>query len=417
MVRRIGFLGGLAALLALAAAARPDGPIEVKARHGKSLRGTVEGYPFLLLRGTHRERGVDQGFLAARDILKVLDEAFLPTLQKQLPVWEKMFVARVDLFQWPARFEEELAGLLEGIREALPNAEDRTLKTLGREITLKDLKAVNALPDLFGQACSSFSAWGDLTPDGQIVTGRNLDYFGFPISPYQSLVAVEPAEKEFKPTVDFLVFGFICAGTALNSDGVFAAMHDEKGLRGDRKEGWAPRALTLRAAIETASAKSAPDDFTAALKAGKVRVGNNIHLSFPVVKDGPTPCVFEWDNNEKGDGITVRRPDAAREPHALLCTNHYLERAVHEDYKDSLKRYDTLAEAVAKHRQAKTKIGADEARAMLEGVARSGKMVTHLSVVVWPAARRISFAFSPGAGKAATQGRWVTVEWAEIFKN
>jgi hypothetical protein len=417
MMRRVGWVGVLAGVLALQALAAPDTRIEVTARHGKSVRGKVEGYPFLLLRGTHRERGVAHGYLAARDILKVLDEAFLPTLQKQLPLWEKMFVGRVDQFQWPARFEEELAGVLEGIREALPNAEDRVIKSLGREIGLKDLKAANALPDLFGQACSSFSAWGDLTPDGRTVTGRNLDYFGFPMSPYQCLVAVDPAEKELKPTVDFLVFGFVCAGTALNSEGVFVAMHDEPGLRGERKEGWVPRAITLRLAIESASAKTATDDVAAALRAGKVRVGNNIHLSFPVVKDGPVPCVFEWDNNDKGEGITIRRPDSAREPHALLCTNHYLERAVHEEYKDSLKRYDTLAQAVAKHREAKTKIGADEGRAMLDSVSRTGRVVTHLSVLVWPGTRRIAFAFSPGPGKSSTQGRWVTVEWADLFKN
>ena len=56
---------GLSLLLS-ACTAPPDYPqAVVTARYERSLRGTVDGFPFILLRGDHSERGEAHGYLGA----------------------------------------------------------------------------------------------------------------------------------------------------------------------------------------------------------------------------------------------------------------------------------------------------------------------------------------------------------------
>lgn len=399
----------LALLLSiLAPGAAPSRSVEILEKHGQSLRGTLDGIPFLLLRGNARERGIDHGFLGGRDFLRVLDTALLPVLEFKRPgSWDKAFVGQAGQFTWPPRFQDEMAGFMEGLAKALPRKEDRTLKVLQREVSLGDLQALNALTDIFGAGCSSFSAWGDATVDGKPIVGRNLDYAGFPMSALFCIVAEEPTEPGLLPTVDFMAPGFLGAGTAMNGEGVFAAMHDESGLAGATKSGWVPRSIALRIAIESASAKSAIADLAASLRKSPVKVGNNIHVCPPE----PPSAVLEWDGNAKESGVTVRQ---SRNGAPLVCTNHYLERAERATGGDSVDRHATLTKGLGKG----GKLDYDAAKALLSSVGRDGPgVVTHLSVIAWPAARRIAFAFSPGTGKSSTRGRWVSFGWDELFKN
>lgn len=394
----------LLALLAVLPAATADGKLQVTARHGKSLKGTVDGYPFLLLRGALRERAVDHGFLAAREILAALDQGIIPTINKQIAAtWENLFIPAAGRFEWPRRYEEELQGLLVGIAQAIPKKEDRVLKSLGREIALADLKALNALSDILPGGCSSFSAWGAHTKDGELLTARNLDYMAFPIASALSIVAVEPAEKELRPTIDVIGPGIVGASTALNADGLFLAIHDEAGLPRSRKQGWVPRFLALRTAIESSRDI---EGVTEVLRRSPVKVGSNIHVS-----TSSAAAVLEWDGNAKEEGVTVRRPKEGAS--SIVCTNHYVQRAERKGSPSSLNRYATLEKAIASGK----KIDLEAAQAMLESVCVNGGSVTHLSVVAWPKARRIAFAFSPQNGVSATRGKWVTVEWDELFKN
>lgn len=387
--------------------------VEIAARYGRSARGTIDGFPFLVLRGDAAERGKAHGVLAAREIVRFLDEALIPVIHATSPgAWEAGFAGRTGLFSWPERYERELAAMLEGIREALPEAADRKLRSLGREIRREDLKALNCLTDLLGGGCSSFSVWGPLTEGGRVLAARNMDYMAFPIGPFQTLVAVEPAEEGAKATLDLLAFGYLGAGTAMNAEGVWAAMHDEPGLAARPREGCVPRCLTLRTAVEKARAARAVEDVAGVLRESPVRVGNNIHVSFPLSASGSSrPCVLEWDAHEKDGGVTVHRPEADH----LLCTNHYRTRASRERAKDSLGRLDRLRKGIEEFRSSGRKIGLSEARELLESVCRNGALVTHFSVVVWPDRRRMSFARSPSPGRSSTQGRWITVDWEDLF--
>ena len=116
------------------------------------------------------------------------------------------------------------------------------------------------------------------------------------------LLATEPAEKELKATVDVLLPRFIGVGTAMNAEGVFLALHDERGLSGGATSGGVPRCVALGAAIEGASAVK---DVAASLRVLPVRVGNNVHVCGPT---GPA-AVLEWDGNADDGELTQRGPE------------------------------------------------------------------------------------------------------------
>jgi len=405
MKKHLPFLLPLVLLLG----ASPGGPLDIQERCGDSFRATIDGFPVLVLRGTHRERGMAHGRLEAGAILSLLDDVLIPSLHKLTPgCWEKKLVRESASFAFPARYEEELSGMLEGLRAAVPQKEARTLKTLDREVGLEDLKALNCLSDILGAGCSSFSAWGARTPDGAPVVGRNLDYFAFPLSSKALLLAVEPAEKTLKATVDVLMPGFIGVGTALNSDGAFLALHDEKGLPSPATSAWVPRSLALRTAIETASGAGAVKEIEAALKGVPVRIGNNVHVCGAA---GPG-AVLEWDGNEKDGGVTPRGPEGRD---CLVCTNHYCLREKSDGGPDSGARFLTVSRGLEAVAASGRKIDLDMAKKLLQTVSRSGALVTHLSYVAWPASRRWTFSISPQTGISASKGRWIALEWKDVF--
>ncbi len=365
----------------------------VLARHGRSLRGTIDGRPLLVLRGSAAERGEAQAVLAGREILRAL-EAVASTLQARRPgAWDAAMLPGARRFAWPPRFEEELAAMAARLpADPVP--------ALGRRAGIDDLRVMNALSDLLGAGCSSFSAWGDRTPDGQVISARNADYAYFPLLDLLSIVAVVPSEKDLLPTLDVGMPGSIGASTALNAEGAWLALHDEAGLPGPSTAAWIPRALALREAIERARGAQAVEDVAAVLRKSPVRVGNNVHVSGP----GIVPAVLEWDGNAKDGGVTVRRGEGT----SIVCTNHYVARAAREA-GDSRNRYEFLRKGAA------GKVDFEAARRLLEGVSRSGGNLTLFSVISWPAARRYAFAIAPNPGTSAPKARWTTVEWAEIF--
>jgi hypothetical protein len=395
-------------LLALLGAS-PAAPLEIQERHGRSFRGTVDGFPVLMLRGTHRERGEAHGRLEAAGILSILDDVLIPFMHKLTPgSWEKKILKEAAAFSFPARYEEELAGMLDGLRAALPRPEDRTLKSLQREIEIYDLRALNCLSDILGAGCSSFSAWGGRTADGTPIVARNLDYYAFPLSTKALILGVVPTDPGLKATVDIGMPGFIGVSTVMNVDGAFLALHDEKGLAGTAASGWAPRSLALRTAIESASGAAAVKDVTAALRGVAVRVGNNVHVCGTA---GPS-AVLEWDGNEKDGGVTSRGPDGGE---TLVCTNHYCLREKTGGSPDSAGRFNQVSRGLEALATAERKIDLDAARKLLQGVSRSGPIVTHLSYVAWPAARRWTFAISPQTAVTASKGRWIALEWKDVF--
>jgi hypothetical protein len=383
---------------------------QVVARHGKSVRATYDGLPALVLKGSQVERGRDHGFLCAREILQFID-AFVPVVKSRKPGdWDKDIVGAARRFIWPKRFEDELGGMIAGIREALPEAKARTLKSLGREIGVDDLKVMNAVSDMFGMGCSSFSAWGDLTEDGQVITGRNGDYATFPVPFTFCIVAVQPSEKEIQPTLSVGAMGLVASGTTLNSSGVFVALHDEVGLPREKGAAFQPRLVSVQAAVESASSDQAVEDVAQVLRRSRVAVGNNIHVS----SSGSVPAILEWDGNSKDEGVTVRAPRMEEFRSAIVCTNHYRART---ERNAGCGRYASLSETIRRAALEKRRIDLRAAQEMMDAVGPNGGAMTYLSVVVFPKKRRMVVALASRPGVSAAKGRWTSVDWDSVFRN
>jgi len=400
--------------------------LRVEARHGDSVRATADGVPVLVLRGTHRQRGEAHGMLAAREIIDVIGRALAPVVNRHSPrAWDDSFLPAARRFRLAPRYRKELAGMLDGIRRALPDPADRRLRSLDREIGPDDLHALQCLGDVMGMQCSTITVWGRLTDDGGPLTARNLDYAAFPIHRYALVIAAEPAEAGLRPTVEFSAAGFVGASTTMSADGVFVAIHDVRGATAPTaRSGLTARLPALRTALESARPAHAVADLAKALKGTKPALGSNVHVSLPRGSDGPaTPAaVIEWEAaaGQRTNGVavrTVRRPSDDDEPF-ILCTNHHATRHAHDPHRrpDSRARAERLARAARIAVENGRTIGGGEACGLLDSVCKRGRVVTHLSAIAWPDRATVAFAVSPAPGAAATGGQWRAVNIGEIFK-
>lgn len=411
----------MAASPALAVEQPGPGEVAVVARHGRSVRGTVDGFPFLLLRGTHAERGRAHGALAAKEIVGLCDATagFLriggQAAGRSDVSWERALQG-LDRYTFPERFATEVAAMYEGIQEALPDAADRTLRSLGRQITLRDLMLLQTGEILEAMRCSQFAAWGRLTADGEVVVGRNWDYP--PLFPpgFACILAIEPAEEGLSPTLDALWFGMIGSGLAtINRDGVYLAGNDA-GIdeRGAAVPAPQPTTLLMRQVMETSKPERLLADFTATIE-GHVSLGLLFHVAnLPEGPDGRA-VIVEYDPRPDGAGTQVRRIAATRLPDAIVVTNHCLAGG-REGGGDSAARYRAITEALAALGQAGRTVGFAEANEIMGQVAKSAPLMSTLyTAVAWPGQRRMAVAIAPARGRPATAGPYVLVDWEQIF--
>jgi hypothetical protein len=407
------------ALLSAAASAEEMPIVNVSQRYGQSCRGSVGGFPVLVLRGTHRERGEAHGFLAAKEILKTCD-AMAAAVNSMEPAgtgetgWE---AARklVNRFQFPERFQAELEGMLHGIEGALPDARDRKLKATDTEVTLEDLKVLQCGDVLELMRCSQFSAWGSLTPDGSTIIGRNWDYP--PIFPHDTYCAfaVEPAEKGLQKTLDALWFGMIGAGMAcLNEGGVYLSGNDAGSEDPSRVRSPVPVMLAVRTAAETALAS----DPLAAVERNidqKTALALLYHIVAPAGPEGQgaKAFVFEYAPGATSPFAARVRRSTLTLPDALILTNDPLIGGASGG--EVCDRYARMEKALADP-STQGKVDFEKARSILDSVAASGPGVTtQYSAVVIPAQKEVCVAVAPAAGKPATKQGYVRLQWDVVF--
>jgi hypothetical protein len=408
----------LALLLSLPVYAEDAPTAVITAWHGRSLRGSVDGFPLLVLRGTARERGEAHGFLGAKEIVKTCD-AMAGVVNQWGPAsgtsgWAaaQQLVSR---FQFPTRFEEELQGMLEGLEQALPEARERTLRATGAAITLEDLKVLQCGDVLELMRCSQFSAWGSLTPDGATIIARNWDYPPiFPCDTY-CLFAVEPAEKGVQKTLDALWFGMIGAGMAcLNEEGVYLSADDAGGEDPTKVSSPVPAALALRMTAEAAHIGN-PLVAVAANIDQKTALAILYHVVAPAGRQQQAERAFVF---EHAPGATepfetrLRRPSPTL-PDALILTNDPL--LGRTDGAEICDRYACLEKGLSDP-GARGKVDFGKARSLLHSVAASSlTRTTQYSAVVWPARKEMRLAVSPAPGETATRQRYARVRWDTVF--
>ena len=374
--------------------------LKITQTHKGSKAGTIDGKPFLYLTGTHYERGYAMGFLAAKEILIGINGYVYPIFKMRgAPLTNRGIKYMTGSMHWDERFETEMKGILDGIKAALKDPKERLILAKDREISLVDIKLLNCLPDWASAGCSSFVRSGDQTKDGKMIIGRNLDY---PMTPAmlkcQYIIASQPTEKDLKPTLNMSWVGIVGSLTTINSDGVFMAIHDAKGLARDNSvKAYHPRMLALRQSIEGASQENSLNHFQKSLESKPPRVGNNILVVAPEKNEF---AVFEWDSNAKSNGVTVRKGKDR-----IDCTNHFNVRFTKTNYAWSIKRLTYLTGHT-------TKVDIEAAKDMLRNVSNS---TTAHSVVYHPASGNIHYAYPDKAGASAAKCKWYTVKWTDFF--
>lgn len=420
--RRVRRMAILAAVILLPAALAWAGPqVVVTARHGQSLRGSVEELPFVVLRGSREERAEAFGALAGPDLVTLLNETLIPAAEGRMRGgWGVMVMLTKARFAFTPEEERDFAAFVRGFAAASA-PEQRRLTALGRELSVDDLKVAQCFADLpaalaaAGGGCSSFSAWGSLTPDGEVITGRNADYTTFPGRFPMMVVAQQPAEEGVPATLEISGPGVFGASSAMNETGVTLLVHDEAGLPGPNVR-FRPRILVLRQAIERARPTTAAEDVAAALRGQPPAMGGNIHVSVPRGAAGDAlPAVVEWDRNEREQGASIRRPEAGAE--AIFCTNHFLARRdpPTDENGSSPRRFRRLAEDTRRARQAGATIDVAAAQRMMDAVAVRGGSMTYMSMIILPAQRRAFVARAAEPGASATDGPWVEIVWDDLF--
>jgi len=335
-----------------------------------------EGLTALELWGTPEQAGYAHGYLLAEEIIRlfdgyVLDKRIVPSPQ----LYEALLVPAVRRqFVWSAAHEGELEALARGMQERI-GAENLRSEVLERELKIEDLMVANALADWFGMMCSTFSAWGSLTINRQTITARNLDFPSTRIMERAQLVVIYRGNAQSHSWVGVSWPGMIGIYTGMNSAGVAMLMHDAAGLPPSEVAGFTPRALILREALEAARAEHFAEDVRRVFQSRHVLVGNNIHVSGPLL-DGRAPAVaFEYDGNARDAGVSVRTVETGGT--ALWCTNHMrLRRPPGECW-----RYKELTEQLGRLAEDGRKLDATLA---LELIRRVGQDTTLHSVCFVP---------------------------------
>lgn len=410
----------LSAAVSSSALAAEEGPqIMVIESYGNSVRGSVDGFPLLVLRGTQEQRGRAHGYLGAREIVKTADAMATKINLSGSGEGEESKWAKakryLEGFKMPERFTVELESMLGGIEEALPDPGDRTLKATGRPIALRDLCMLTCGDVLELARCSQFSAWGDLTPDGSIIIGRNWDYPAiFPFDTY-CIFAVDPEEDDLKKTLDAMWFGMIGGGLAsLNEDGVYLSGNDggdeEKGVI----ENPCPGMLAMRMAAETAS-RDNPLQPMKEFVDQKTVLTLLYHIVTPPTEPGGAPKAWILEH-VPGSGLPFEkrlRTPKKELPQAIFVTNTQM--LGKKDSESDCERYESLRRALYSSGK-DAPIDLEKAKKMLDDVSvanRTGNS-TQYSAVVFPERLEMHIAVSRSPGTSATKEPYTRVQWADI---
>jgi hypothetical protein len=303
----------------------------------------VGGLRVLTLTGSARENGYAHGYLLAEEIMCLINDFILT-----LPAVEKIggYAKVQELVERDIKHEkpyrEELDGMLEGMRAKLGEAGLR-IPRLARPITAADLWVLNSVGEWNKFFCSSFSAWGTMTPGGKLLTGRNLDYQGRKFAERMGTVFVrkqrDPSRKSW---VGIGFAGEINCSSGINQDAVVILLHDS-GATGKPDLPAHTRGFALRECIETVSPSGNVGEV---LRRHNVYRGGNVHVAAP----SSPAIVIEMDGNAKlNNGVTVRV--AATGQDWIANSNHFRERSLPTKI---CPRYAALESALNATHQVKT---------------------------------------------------------------
>lgn len=397
----------------------PAGPVEVTG----SL-GTVNGVRVLKLWGTPEERGYAHGYLLGAQIVANFEKIVLDERIIASPGDYETKVRRnaLRMLHFGGDYNVEVEAMYRGIADAV-GVDGLRLERLGRDLDARDLMAMNSLADWYSKACSSFSAWGEATEGGEMITARNLDFIPLPgLEDLHLLIAyLEPGPGR-QPWVSVAWPGVMGAYSAMNAQGVTGSVHEATPLRGPAQLNCVPRSIGLREAMEVAQAATAIADVERTLRRAPSMTGDNVHVSSPFTGQPEPAAVFEHDGRMDNDkGVTRRTSSASPLPVWLTCTNHFCVRmepppAAPDQPFDTVTRYNAIATALESAVKSQTKIDLAWARKTMLAVSVEGKDLLTLHTVFYLPNRKEMYVCFAQSGAAAPKSDPVRIVLEDILR-
>ncbi len=268
--------------------------------------------PVLHLYGTREEMGAQYGRLMA-------------------PHLQLAFAALKLVFPGEALARVKATGQM--IEPNLPEVFRKELRAVARSagIPYDDLLAANTA---IGISCTALAAWGKTTNDGDLVMGRNVDYFSMGgLAETAGLIVVyHPQDGHALVSLTFL--GIMGSFTGINEKGVAygSLLVFNAKEPGPRKDGL-PVHVLMR---EAAHASDRAVGFGRALRQAKHLIPVNV-----MAADADVALALELGTEK----TAVRNG----ENDCLIASNHFRSPAL-AARKEQCKRYATLEEAVRRHR-------------------------------------------------------------------
>lgn len=274
--------------------------------HPASLQ-ILDGYQVLHLKGSPEELGRQHGTLAGDLVRRVLNDVIID-----------------DVAASESRRRELYEGAMV-MERYLPEAYRRELRALA-EAAGVDYEPLVAL-QLFGDVrradsifCSSFAAFGPATKTGELVAGRNMDYWDNGASSYGAVILVYYPDEGI-PFITVSWAGIINGWTAMNAHGLIASNNTAYG-RADSLEG-----------ISTCFMNRKIVQFASTVEEG-VRIieqGPRACGTVTMVAGGtpPNAAQVEFDH----DSVAVRRAEDGY----VIATNSHLK--LHREYDAGAEPY------------------------------------------------------------------------------
>lgn len=288
----------------------------------------------LYVAGDPYQIGLQMGSLS-EELMAAQEDAFLGQVDELVPSKTKQFLLR-KLLAWynrkmhlhvPKEYKSEILGLSNYAGDTYSYVADDYLRLLYFH-SAHDIG--HALQDLALVGCSSFAAWGDKTEDGNLIIGRNFDFYAGDEFAKNKMIAF------IKPTQGYNFMSVTWAGMI----GVVSGMNDQ-GLTVTINAGKSDIPLVAKTPIsiltrEILQYARTIDEAIAIAKKRQVFVSESILIGSAIdkraisIEVSPNNFgVYELENSNQ-----------------LICSNHFQSNAYSSD-KNNLKQ---IAESHSQYR-------------------------------------------------------------------
>jgi len=421
------------------------------ATHAQQINGnlkTLQGKRILSVWGNHFERGFAHGYLLADEIVSLLEDYMLGSLYDAENYNKTIRLIKIYI-KVPAPYWNELKGMHQGMQEALGDSGMFSAR-LNRNFEPADLLAWNLVPDIFRLKfnansffntftnnytqgfCSSISAWGDSSFNGNTLIARDLD-FGFPgdLVDQTNIIIAHHSNSFFKQRWISIGWpGLIGCLTGMNEEGVGAALNlDYTGPElddllipiGDAYIGipryYTPVTFVLRKAVENRRLLLYRNDpignFLNIMNFANITGSFNIHLFSPYqehMKSQYPAAILECNNK----GTVLRTPADNEQWEPFLLSDTYLAVTNHHRKLNEpidCPRYQPLVSRLNET----SVLNMDQALAIEREVAqKSGPYNTVQIIGLIPESREICVSFREGE-TPSWENEPVHFQWDELF--